>query len=337
MPTSVSVIIPTYNRAHLVGRAIRSALACIGPDDEILVVDDGSCDDTATVVNAFDGRVRYLPGPHAGAGPTRNRGIATASRSLVAFLDSDDEWDVDKLTLQRAIFSAHPDLLFLFSDFRVHDDLENRDLPRYLIHWSHDERGWDEILGPGQLFSELGSLPTGRTDFRVHQGDMYLRLLERSYIATSTLAVRRIPAGNALRFAEDVPTYEDLECFARLARAGKAAFMDTETATQHGHRGPRVTDAGTEEMTRANLTIMNRIWGQDEGFLKQHGPHFERKVAQQHLDRARWFLCRGRTHEARKELDQVEHTPASYRLLASLPGFVTRGLLRVRRALRRGT
>ena len=89
----------------------------------------------------------------------------------------------------------------------------------------------------------MAALPAGREDFSVYVGDMYKPLFDSPFIATFTLVVRREQAGDEFRFAEDVGTYEDLECFARLARIGKAAYLDCETATQYGHGGPRVTDA----------------------------------------------------------------------------------------------
>src|SRR4051794_36978901 len=98
---AVSAVIPTYNRARLVTRAIHSALAALSPGDEIIVVDDGSSDDTVAAVEAFAPPVRLLPLEHKGAGPARNVGFAAARGPLVAFLDSDDEWFPDKIALQR--------------------------------------------------------------------------------------------------------------------------------------------------------------------------------------------------------------------------------------------
>src|SRR4051812_26283844 len=88
----VSIVIPTYNRAALVGRAIESALRAASPGDEILVVDDGSTDGTEAALASFRDRIRFITAPHRGAGATRNRGIAEAGGDLIAFLDSDDEW-----------------------------------------------------------------------------------------------------------------------------------------------------------------------------------------------------------------------------------------------------
>lgn len=88
----IAAVIPTYNRAALVCRAIESALAQTRPPDEIVVVDDGSTDDTAQRVSAYGDRVRYLRQDNAGVSAARNAGVAASRCEWIAFLDSDDLW-----------------------------------------------------------------------------------------------------------------------------------------------------------------------------------------------------------------------------------------------------
>jgi glycosyltransferase involved in cell wall biosynthesis len=107
MGPKISVVIPTYNRAHLLARAVESALAQTCSPDEIIVVDDGSTDDTAAVMGAFidakprhSPEIRYFIQQRKGPSAARNRGIAEARGEWIAFLDSDDLWHPEKLERQ---------------------------------------------------------------------------------------------------------------------------------------------------------------------------------------------------------------------------------------------
>lgn len=109
---SVSVIIPTYNLAHYVPLAVRSALAQTHAPLEVIVVDDASSDDTAAVINAIDDRrVKYVAHQtNQYAAAARNTGLRLAKGDLVAFLDGDDLYHPDKLRVQAEFLARHPDI-----------------------------------------------------------------------------------------------------------------------------------------------------------------------------------------------------------------------------------
>jgi glycosyltransferase involved in cell wall biosynthesis len=96
----VSVVIPTYNRAHLVGRAIESVLAQTYAHTEIIIVDDGSTDDTQQTLRSYGRCIRVVIQENSGPSIARNRGIALAQGEIIAFLDSDDIWLPTKLERQ---------------------------------------------------------------------------------------------------------------------------------------------------------------------------------------------------------------------------------------------
>jgi len=337
-PEPVSVVIPTYNRAHLLPRAIESVVDATLPGDEILIVDDGSQDNSEEVVASFQrrtpDRIRFLRAAHGGAGPARNVGVRAARNPLVAFMDSDDEWMPDGLHLHRTILGHRRDVVFSFANLclRMPNGTET---PHNMVNWHHDTRSWDEILGRGVPFSTVAPLPAGRAEFRFHVGDMYLRELERDYISMITLVVRRELAGDALRFPDDLPIGEDKECLGRLSARGPAAWLDCDTAWNWGHDGPRVSDANTPTQVENWLIFLQRIWGSDPAFLQKHGDLYAEVLARQYCKRAQWLLVRGRTREAREDLRRARTSPLSYRLLAALPGFMTKGLLGMRRLLSR--
>jgi glycosyltransferase involved in cell wall biosynthesis len=107
----VSVIIPTYNRGWIVKEAIDSVLGQDFSDYELIVVDDGSDDNTREILGAYGKAVTVLQQPNRGVSAARNRGIAAAAGGLIAFLDSDDLWLPGKLTTQVKFFEENADAL----------------------------------------------------------------------------------------------------------------------------------------------------------------------------------------------------------------------------------
>lgn len=107
---TISVIIPTFNRAHVLRHAIDSALAQTCPTFEIIVVDDGSTDETPALLAEYGDRVRVVRQTNQGVAAARNAGIAIARGDLIALLDSDDVWMARKLEKQVARFEADPEL-----------------------------------------------------------------------------------------------------------------------------------------------------------------------------------------------------------------------------------
>jgi glycosyltransferase involved in cell wall biosynthesis len=117
----VSIILPTYNRAYLVGETINGILNQSYKYWELIIIDDGSNDDTETLINKItDDRVRYFKLNHTGKlGAVRNTGLAKAKGELIAFADSDDLWRQDKLAFQVKLLCENPQAQFTISDGEV--------------------------------------------------------------------------------------------------------------------------------------------------------------------------------------------------------------------------
>ncbi|MEW6526671.1 MAG: glycosyltransferase [Spirochaetota bacterium] len=105
-----SVVIATFNRAHLVTRAVESVLTQKFTDYECIVVDDGSTDDTSRVLSHYTNKIKYIYIPHSGVSTARNRGIQQAQGEWIAFLDSDDMWLPGKLAAHYEYIQAHPNI-----------------------------------------------------------------------------------------------------------------------------------------------------------------------------------------------------------------------------------
>lgn len=133
----VSIIIPTYNRAHLVAEAIRSAVNQGYREKQIIVIDDGSEDNTPQVVAQFEG-IEYYRQENKGQGAARNRGLSYAKGEYIASLDSDDVWDSDFLTNCVECLEKH-NLDFVFSNWLGTDGKENS-----MNAWERENR-WEKL------------------------------------------------------------------------------------------------------------------------------------------------------------------------------------------------
>jgi len=188
---TVSVVIPTYNRAALIARSIQSVLNQSYADFELLVIDDGSTDETASVVaRFFDPRVNYVRLPsNAGVSAARNAGIRISKGKFIAFQDSDDEWLSDSLAKHMSVFERSSlNLGVVYSD--MHQMLKDGSV-RY--HAS-------PTVVPGRLIN-----PT--TQFY----EVYM-------LGTQSVLIKRECLDATGYFNEELPALEDLELFIRMSR-----------------------------------------------------------------------------------------------------------------------
>jgi glycosyltransferase involved in cell wall biosynthesis len=132
MSKSVSVVIPTYNYGRFIADAIRSVVAQTLAPVEIIVVDDGSTDDTAAVVGEFGENVKYIFQKNGGVCSARNLGVAESQGELIAFLDADDIWEPTKLEKQVAKFDASEDIGLVHCGMRVFDSDSGETIFLYL-------------------------------------------------------------------------------------------------------------------------------------------------------------------------------------------------------------
>ena len=128
MKRKVSVIIPTYNREGILGRSIESVLNQTYTEFELIIVDDGSTDNTRQLVeNIHDDRISYYyVKNNSGAAAARNYGIERAEGEYIAFQDSDDYWHSDKLEKQMKVMESNPDIGFVFHAIRYDGDDNSR-------------------------------------------------------------------------------------------------------------------------------------------------------------------------------------------------------------------
>jgi len=187
-PPLVSVVIPTYNRAASVVEAIDSTLAQTYPAMEIIVVDDGSTDDTREVVPRRYPQVRYFHQENGGVATARNFGIREARGEFVAFLDSDDLWLPGKTEKQVACFKQYPDVGLVYTDADFFDD-----------------------TGPARVLRSR----TSKAEFST--GDMVVNLFTRFSLHTPTVMMRKAVFETVGYFDEELRAVNDDNLWIRVA------------------------------------------------------------------------------------------------------------------------
>jgi glycosyltransferase involved in cell wall biosynthesis len=234
----ISAIITAYNYAAFLPAAIESVLAQTRAADEIVVVDDGSTDDTAGVVARYAGRgVRYLHKTNGGAGSARNMGIRETSGDLIAFLDGDDQWVADKLARQLSHFEQNPTVgLVTGSEWQVYSS----GAPPYLLRRA----------------------PAASADF-------YPGILVENTIGNPSLTlIRRSCFVEAGLFDENMPRGQDWDMWIRLAMVCRVGVLGAPLIYFSRHSGSLTANRVIERYL-SNIRIQRRYIRRVPGVLRR--------------------------------------------------------------------
>lgn len=208
MAIPVSVIIPTYNRAAFLSAAIDSVLDQRHAPLELIVVDDGSTDDTAGVLARYGEKLVAIRQQNRGPAAARNTGILAARYPLIAFLDSDDFFLPGKVSMQSEEMAKHPGFLI-----------------------SHTEEKW---LRRGLHLNQ-------KKRHRKTGGNLFARSLELCVVGMSTVMARRELFDEAGLFDEDLPCCEDYDLWLRAGARFPFLFIDTPLTVKNGGRPDQVS------------------------------------------------------------------------------------------------
>ena len=206
----VSIIIPAFNCAGFIGGAIQSVLNQTIGDYEIIVVDDGSTDDTSSVVAGFGDRVRCFRQENQGVAAARNRGIQAAAGQIIGFLDADDCWKPDKLERQVPVLLGAEEIDVVFSR---HENLGG------------EAAGYNQYDCP-ELTKLLAVTALGAGAYRIDDRQLFQKVLRYYLLLTSTVLIRRSCLERLGGFDATLGIAEDTQLWLRLAKRGKIAFVD---------------------------------------------------------------------------------------------------------------
>lgn len=344
----MSVVIPTYNRGHIVGAAIESVLAQTYPQIEIVIADDGSSDDTRAVAEGYGSRVAYLRQRNAGVSAARNFGMRHARGEFIAFLDSDDAWQPWKIEAQIAALRRHPEAGVVWTDMAAVDDTGRVIDERHLrvMYAAFGKVDIEALLAQVDTLGDLSaSSPSELADTAVRKGDLFSAILLGNLLHTSTVLFRRSWCERTGGFDESfVEAGEDYEFYVRLTSAGPVVFIDVPSTLYRVGAADQLTAPSMMlEIARNNLRAVKKWLPRSESRVTLSRQAIRRRYADSFAWVGEAELDAGhRLMAVRRLWESLAVVPALDRralLLArcALPGRLVDGLRWVRRAtLHRG-
>jgi len=256
---TVSVIIPTYNCAPYVAAAVESALSQTYRPIEVIVVDDGSTDDTTAVLRGYAGRIAALSRPNAGAAAARNAGVRHAKGEFLAFLDADDLWMPRKLERQMPLFTEYPEVGLAFTDGSTFD--------------ASGEIKPSALKGMAPYFDRVRPwLQAGDRDGVVVR-PAYPDLLFGNFVLPAGVVVRRTCLEAVGGFDEGLAVCEDYDLWLRMAQRSPFALVNEVLIRVRN----RPESLGGPRATRGQR-FFETEWRVRERYLPAAGPQVQRAL-----------------------------------------------------------
>jgi glycosyltransferase involved in cell wall biosynthesis len=273
----ITVIIPTFNRASFLQEAISSVLAqdyfsgkMPGCDWELLIIDDGSDDDTRDVVSAFRDTVHYVYREHGGVSAARNAGLSLARGKFIAFLDSDDLWKKEKLSFQMEFMEAHPEA---------------------------------NVCCTEEIWIRHGRRHNPMKKHQKYSGWIFDKVLPLCLLSLSSALFRRAVFEEIGNFDEDLPACEDYDLGIRLAQKMPIYFLKEPLIIKRGGHPDQLSRQfwGMDRF---------RVRALEKALSPSLSPEHEKLVRAEIVKKSRillaGFMKRGNQGEIRKYLAIVE-------------------------------
>lgn len=278
--TKVSVIIPTYNRAHFLAEAIQSVLDQTFTDFELIIVDDGSTDNTEDIVMKFkDPRIRYINQENSGVSAARNTGIKASDGEYIAFLDSDDIWLPQNLDFKVKLLDARPEIGLVCSDAYFYDSYSGAILGR---RW-HDRtfHGWvDDVL----------------TATQEPVKEMFTR---GCFITPQASVIRHSVFNQAGYFDESLQNHEDWDLFVRIARIFSIETIDIPLLKIRRHNDSLSAD--WDKMYLGAVTVLNKA--KSSYYLNDEELKLiNQRLARLHFSFGKSLVLNGQINQGREKL-----------------------------------
>jgi glycosyltransferase involved in cell wall biosynthesis len=247
--------VPTYNRAALLPQAIISVLDQTYRHIEIIVVDDGSTDDTKSVNESFAGSVHYMITDHKGPAHARNEGMKVANGRYIAFLDSDDYYLPHKIELQVSFMEDHPEVGLVCSEFSGCFDgkiFAEFNLRNYHTLWKRKKWAYEDVFSVKGVLSPI----CNHEPITYYIGNPFTAMLQDTLICTTTILLRKEVIDSIGLQNEEFRFLEEYDFVLRIAKHFQIGFLNVPTYVLRYHANSMSGFLGSRIKTKEQLLLM---------------------------------------------------------------------------------
>lgn len=274
----ISAVIPAYNNQDYILDAVKSVQMQTHPVDEIIIIDDGSIDDTQNIVNKLTSNIKYIKQHNQGPSVARNTGIQLAQGDWIAFLDADDQWLEDKIEKQLRTLAISPELHLIAGDMQE-INIENKTITPSVLA-KHKLREKFQVNESRPLSNALAAL------------------VQKNFIPTGTVLVKRSTLIESGMFNSAIRFGEDLELWAKIAAHHPITCMPDLLMLRRLH-GQNAT-SHTTPMLEDLVTVMQSIRNATKETLKTQQVSANKLVAQAWANLGYWHFVNINYRQAKK-------------------------------------
>ncbi len=269
-----SVLIPSYNRSRMAVDAVNSVLSQTFRDFEIIVIDDGSVDDTEAVLSDFGDLITYHKQVNSGVAFARNKGVSLSTGRYICYLDSDDIWHPEKLAIYKDAIDTNSEIAFLFSDFHKHDVklsepyiCSNSDMFPYIYDFANNQ--------VGDLFTV--------------KGENLLKLIFKGYpLYPSTFAIRR-DVHDHFRWDPGILKSEDFNFVLKVSRKYEFSYINQSLTTVRVHDSNKSADF----LTKNSVNLFSMKLYRDLYVKEDARPLCNLYISQKQFEIGKYYLKLG--------------------------------------------
>ncbi|MHB1286996.1 MAG: glycosyltransferase family 2 protein [Leptospirales bacterium] len=339
----ISVILPTHNRATLVTLAVESVLNQTFQDIELIVVDDGSTDNTEETLRPYLSRIHYIHQSQGGPGKARNRGIQEARGEYIAFIDDDDIWLPFKLELQIGLLLKHPELALVCTNFKVFDSKGECDsfIEQYFGLFKRTGMKFDNIFQNKELISSRmpnESVPHSRY---FYWGQVFPTVFQGSLIFQSSILARKKIFQEMGGYDEALSDNEDYKICLKICQKYSIGYVDIDTLRVKLAENTRSNDSSKRtKFWENNLSIVESALNQPENLPRLTKEIIRTRLSLMYHKIGLYALGDGDNRKARRYLNKlILISPLEIKAyilwaMTFLPASFIEGVRKIRRNIR---